>query len=162
MSERRAQIQMEHELPKTRRCELLGIARSTAYYRPEPISGADMMLMRLIDQIHLQWPFYGSRRIRNELEDLGHWVNRKHVRRLMRQMDLRALYPRRRTSQPGKGHKIYPYLLRELAIERPNQVWATDICYIPMAPGGHPKFPHPWPGQIPPADSDGTVCVYAL
>ena len=80
------------------------------------------MLMRLIDEIHLQWPFYGRRRIRDELEDRGHVVNRKRVQRLMRQMDLRALYPRRRTSQPGKGHKIYPYLLRDLAIERPNQV----------------------------------------
>jgi len=126
---------MEHTLPKARRCELLGIARSTAYYRPEPVDELDLRLMRLIDEIHLQWPFYGSRRIRNELEDRGYTVNRKHVRRLMRQMDLRALYPRRRTSQPGKGHKIYPYLLRELAIERPNQVWATDICYIPMAKG---------------------------
>jgi putative transposase len=135
MSERRAQIHAEHELSKTRRCELLAVARSSAYYRPEPVSEADLRLMRLIDEIHLQWPFYGSRRIRNELEDRGHAVNRKRIQRLMRQMDLRALYPRQRTSQPGKGHKIYPYLLRDLAIERPNQVWATDICYIPMAKG---------------------------
>lgn len=135
MSERRAQVHVEHALPKARRCELLGIARSTAYYRPEPVDGLDLRLMRLIDVIHLQWPFYGSRRIRDELEDRGYTVNRKHVRRLMRQMDLRALYPRRRTSQPGKGHKIYPYLLRELAIEQANQVWATDICYLPMAKG---------------------------
>ena len=93
------------------------------------------MLMRLIDEIHLQRPFYGSRRARDELGDRGHPVNRKRVQRLMRLMDLRALYPRRRTSQPGKGHKIYPYLLRDLLIERANQVWATDICYIPMAKG---------------------------
>ena len=91
--------------------------------------------MRLIDEIHLQWPFYGSRRMRDELEERGHTVNRKRVQRLMRQMDLRALYPRRRTSQPGKGHKIYPYLLRDLSIERANQAWASDICYIPMAKG---------------------------
>src|SRR5690606_23029758 len=110
MSESRASVHMEHTLPKARRCELRGIARSTAYYRPEPVDELDMRLMQLIDEIHLQWPFYGSRRIRNELEDRGYTVNRKHVRRLMRQMDLRALYPRRRTSQPGKGHKIYPYL----------------------------------------------------
>ncbi len=135
MSERRAQIHPTHELPKTRRCELLNVARSTAYYRREPISQGDLMLMRLIDEIHLQWPFYGSRRIRDELEDRGHPVNRKRVQRLMRQMDLRALYPRQRTSQPGKGHKIYPYLLRDLPIERANQVWATDICFLPMAKG---------------------------
>jgi putative transposase len=135
MSERRAQIHTVHELPKTRRCELLAVARSSAYYRPEPVSAQDLALMRLIDEIHLKWPFYGSRRLRDELEERGHTVNRKRVQRLMRQMGLRALYPRRRTSQPGKGHKIHPYLLRGLAIERANQVWATDICYIPMAKG---------------------------
>ena len=135
MSERRAKIHADHELPKTRRCELLDVARSTAYYRPKPFSEADLALMRLIDEIHLQYPFYGSRRIRNELEDRGHPVNRKRVQRLMRLMDLRALYPRRRTSQPGKGHKIYPYLLRDLSIEQANQVWATDICFLPMAKG---------------------------
>jgi len=135
MSERRDQIHAEHELSKTRRWELLDMARSSAYYRPEPVSEEDLALMRLIDEIHLQWPFYGSRRMRDELEGRGHAVNRKRVQRLMRLMDLRALYPRRRTSQPGKGHKIYPYLLRDLSIERANQVWATDICYIPMAKG---------------------------
>lgn len=135
MSERRAQIRIAHGLPKTRRCELLEVARSTAYYRPEPLSQADLELMRRIDEIHLQWPFYGSRRIRDELQARGHQVNRKHVQRLMRQMDLKALYPRRRTSQPGKGHTIYPYLLRDLPIERANQVWAANICYIPMAKG---------------------------
>ncbi len=135
MSERRAKIHAEHALPKTRRCELLDVARSTAYYRPEPFSEEDLELMRLIDEIHLQWPFYGSRRIRDELQGGGHRVNRKRVQRLMRQMGLRALYPRRRTSQPGKGHKIYPYLLRDVSVERANQVWASDICYIPMAKG---------------------------
>jgi len=135
MSERRARIHEEHALPKRRRCELLAVARSTAYYRPDPLGKEDLALMRLIDEIHLRLPFYGSRRIRDELADYGHTVNRKRVQRLMRQMGLRALYPRQRTSQPGKGHKIYPYLLRELSIERANQVWATDICYIPMAKG---------------------------
>ena len=135
MSERRAQIHTEHGLPKTRRCKLLDVAHSSAYYRPEPVSKADVALMRLIDEIHLQFPFYGSRRMRDELEDRGHTVNRKRVQRLMRLMDLRALYPRRRTSQPGRGHKVYPYLLRELCIERSNQVWATDITFIPMAKG---------------------------
>ncbi len=135
MSELRAQIHTEHELSKTRRCELLDVARSTAYYRPEPVSEVDLALMRLIDEIHLKLPFYGSRRIRDELEDQGHRVNRKRVQRLMRLMGLQALYPRRRTSQPGKGHKIYPYLLRDLTVGRANQVWATDVCYIPMTKG---------------------------
>jgi len=135
MSERRAQIQISHPLPKTQRCELLAVARSTAYYQSEPVSQEDLQLMRLIDEIHLKYPFYGSRRIRDELEDRGHRVNRKRIQRLMRQMGLQALYPRRRTSQPGKGHKIYPYLLQGLQIDRPNQVWATDICYIPMVKG---------------------------
>ncbi len=135
MSERRVQIHTEHGLSKTRRCELLDVARSTAYYRRELVSEEELVVMRLIDEIHLRLPFYGSRRIRDELEEHGHTVNRKRVQRLMRLMDLRALYPRRRTSQPGKGHKIYPYLLRDLAIERANQVWATDVCYIPMAKG---------------------------
>ena len=135
MSERREKIHAEHELAKTRRCALLDVSRSTAYYRPEPLSEEDLALTRVIDEIHLQYPFYGSRRVRDELEDRGHPVNRKRVQRLMRLMDLRALYPRRRTSQPGNGHKIYPYLLRDLPVERANQAWASDICYIPMAKG---------------------------
>jgi putative transposase len=135
MSERRVQIHTAHELSKIRRCELLGVSRSSAYYRPEPICEEDLTLMRLIDEIHLRLPFYGSRRIRDELEDLGHTINRKRIQRLMHQMGLRALYPRQRTSQPGKGRKIYPYLLRDLSIEHANQVWATDLCYIPMAKG---------------------------
>ena len=135
MSERRGRIHEKHDLSKTRRCELLDVPRSSAYYRREPVSEVDLAVMRLIDEIHLQWPFYGSRRMRDELEERGHTVNRKRVQRLMRQMGLRALYPRRRTSQPGKGHKIYPYLLRDLSIERANQAWASDISYIPMAKG---------------------------
>jgi putative transposase len=135
MSERRAQIHTEHTLSKRRRCELLDVAHSTAYYRPEARDEEDLALMRLIDEIHLQWPFYGSRRIRDELQAREHNVNRKRVQRLMRQMGLQALYPRRRTSQPGTGHKIYPYLLRHLSIERANHVWAADICYLPMAKG---------------------------
>ena len=128
-------IQSDQPLPVTRRCELLKVARSTAYCRPGPVSHEDLVLMRLIDEIHLELPFYGTRRMRDELEERGHTVNRKRIQRLMRLMGLRALYPRRRTSQPGKGHKIYPYLLRDLPIERANQVWATDICFLPMAKG---------------------------
>jgi putative transposase len=91
--------------------------------------------MRLIDEVHLQYPFYGSRRIRDELETRGHPMNRKRVQRLMRTMGLQALYPKRRTSMPDKSHKVYPYLLKDMTIERANQVWAADICYIPMAKG---------------------------
>ena len=128
-------IQTDHRLAVARRCELLHVARSTVYYRPTGIAAEDLALMRLLDEIHLECPFYGSRRLRDELETQGHPVNRKRVQRLVRQMGLRALYPKPRTSQPGVGHTVYPYLLRGLSIERPNQVWATDICYIPMAHG---------------------------
>ena len=135
MSERREKIHTEHELPKTRRCELLDVARSSAYYRPEPVSEEDLALMRLIDEIHLQLPFYGSRRTRDELEDRGHTVNRKRVQRLMRQMDLRALYPRRERASRGRGTRSTPTCSGTCSFERANQVWATDICYIPMAKG---------------------------
>ena len=103
MSERRAQIHAPHQLAKRRRCELLDVVRSTAYYRAEPVDEAALAVMRLIDEIHLQRPFYGSRRIGDELETRGQRVNRKRVQRLMRHMGLRALYPRRRTTHPGKG-----------------------------------------------------------
>ncbi len=135
MSERRAAIHHAHTLPKTRRCRLLAVPRSTAYYQDKPVSDDDLRVMRLIDEIHLRLPFYGSRRVGDELETLGERVNRKRVQRLMRLMGLQALYPRARTSRPGKGHKVYPYLLRDLAVERPNHVWASDITYIPMAKG---------------------------
>jgi len=125
----------DHPLTVTRRCALLDVARSTAYYQPTAVSAEDLALMRLLDAIHVERPFYGSRRLRDELEDQGHTVNRKRVQRLMRQMGLRALYPTPRTSQPGDGHKIYPYLLQGLRVDRPNQAWASDICYIPMAKG---------------------------
>ena len=135
MSGRREQVHKDQELTKTRRCELLEVSRSSAYYVAQPVREEELALRRLIDEIYLRWPFYGSRRIRDELETGGQTVNRKRVQRLMREMGLQALYPRRRTSQPGKGHKIYPYLLRELSIERPNPVWATDITFVPMAKG---------------------------
>ena len=126
---------MEHALAVTRQCQLLDLNRSTVYYQGRPVSEDDLVLMRRIDEMHLQRPFYGSRRIRDWLQDEGHSVNRKRVQRLMRQMGIVALYPRRRTSQPGKGHKIYPYRLKGLTIDRPNQVWASDISYVPMAKG---------------------------
>jgi len=136
MSERRAQITAQDDLSVTRQCELLDVSRSTAYYRPQEVAEADLALMWAIEAIHLERPFYGSRRMRDELADRGHGtINRKRVQRLMRLMGLEALHPKRRTSAPGTGHRIYPYRLRGLTIDRPNQVWATDICYIPMARG---------------------------
>ena len=128
-------IDRMHSLPVTRQCQLLDLNRSSVYYQPVGVSDEDLRLMRLIDEIHLNRPFYGSRRVRDNLEDLGHTVNRKKVQLLMRQMGIAALYPKANTSRPGKGHKIYPYLLKGLTIDRPNQVWATDISYIPMAKG---------------------------
>ena len=128
-------IDRTHSLPVTRQCQLLNLNRSTVYYQPMGVSDEDLKLMRLIDEIHLKRPFYGSRRIRDDLQDLGYLVNRKRVQRLMRKMGIMALYPKVNTSRPGKGHKIYPYLLKGLTIDRPNQVWATDLTYIPMAKG---------------------------
>jgi putative transposase len=130
-------IQPEHDLPVVRQCQLLDLARSTAYYQPLPVSEADLMLMRRIDELHLRWPFLGSRRLRDVLNREGFPVGRKHVATLMRRMDITTLYRKPKTSAPGTGtsHRVYPYLLRNLVIDRPNQAWATDITYIPMARG---------------------------
>ncbi len=130
-------IKPEHDLPVVRQCQLLDLARSTAYYQPLPVPEADLLLMRAIDELHLKWPFLGSRRIRHLLRAEGFEVGRKHVATLMRKMGIAAIYRKPKTSAPGTGaaHRIYPYLLRGLAIERPNHVWATDITYIPMAKG---------------------------
>jgi putative transposase len=128
-------IDRMNALPVTRQCQLLSLNRSTVYYQPKPASNEDLKLMRRIDEMHLQRPFYGSRRIRDWLWEEGHDINRKRVQRLMQQMGITALYPKVSTSRPGKRHKIYPYLLKGLDINQPNQVWATDITYIPMAKG---------------------------
>jgi putative transposase len=122
-------------LPVTRQCELLELPRSTFYHLPKPVTDEELELMRRIDRCHLKHPYYGSRRIRDWLEDEGHRVNRKRVQRLMRTMGLAALYPKRNLSLANQAHKVYPYLLRNLVIDRPNQVWATDVTYIPMARG---------------------------
>lgn len=135
MTERRALIDRQNPLSVTRQCRLLNLHRSTAYYQPRTISDEDLVLMRLIDEIHLKRPFLGARRIPGELRDRGWIVNRKRVQRLMRVMGIRALYPKPRTSAPGSGHVIYPYRLKGLTIDRPNQVWAADISYLPMAKG---------------------------
>jgi len=118
-----------------RQCRLLDISRSGLYYQPKGISEEDLTLMKLIDRQYLATPFYGARKIAAWLKSQGQWVNRKRVRRLMRVMGLKAIYRRPKTSQPTAGHKIYPYLLGGLKITRPNQVWAADITYIPMARG---------------------------
>lgn len=118
-----------------KQCALLKVPRSTLYYKPQPVSDKDLKLMRRIDEIYTKWPFYGSRRMVAELRGEGHDVNRKRVRRLMRLMGIEAIYQKPNTSRKHPNHKIYPYLLRNLAIERPNQVLCADITYIPMAHG---------------------------
>jgi len=116
-------------------CQLLGISRSGLYYQPKGISEEDLALMKLIDRQYLATPFYGSRKIAAWLKSQNYSINRKRARRLMRIMGLKAIYRRPRTSKPASGHKIYPYLLGGMKITRPNQVWAADITYIPMARG---------------------------
>ena len=123
------------ELSIRRQCELLGLNRATLYYRGVGESEENLQLMRLIDEQYLRTPFFGSRRMVLYLESGGYQVNRKRVQRLMRTMGLEALYPKPRISQRGGDHRIYPYLLRNVKIVRPNQVWSTDITYIPMAHG---------------------------
>ena len=118
-----------------RRCELLKISRSGYYYRPQPIPTEELEIMRMVDRQYLLTPFYGARKMAVWLKGQGQVINRKRVRRLMQKMGLRAIYRRPRTSQPGVGHKVYPYLLRDMVVTRPNQVWAADITYIPMAHG---------------------------
>ena len=118
-----------------RQCELLDVCRSSLYYQPKPVSEADLALMRAIDELHLAHPFLGARRLAEMLKRQGHDIGRRHVGTLMRLMGIEAIYRKRRTSIPDKGHKLYPYLLGNVVIERPNQVWAADITYLPMAKG---------------------------
>lgn len=122
-------------LPVVAQCRLLKVARSTLYYRPAPVSADDLAVMRRIDELHLSWPFYGSRRMAAVLRREGWEVNRKRVKRLMRVMGIEAIYQKPNTSKGHPDHKVYPYLLRGLTIDRPNQVWCADITYIPMAKG---------------------------
>ena len=128
-------INRKHKLSLVKQCKTLDIARSGIYYQPKPVGNLDLKLMRLMDEIHLRRPFLGIRRITDELHGLGNLVNRKRVWRLMRKMGVQAIYPKPNLSKANTKHKIYPYLLRELKIDRPNQVWATDITYIPMSKG---------------------------
>ena len=128
-------IDRDHQLSVTRQAEAVGIARSTVYYLPRPMSAADLELMSKIDRLHTEFPFAGSRMLRGLLAFDGSKVGRRHVKTLMRRMGIEALYRRPRTSTPEPGHKIYPYLLGGLKVTGSNQVWAMDITYIPMAKG---------------------------
>jgi putative transposase len=129
-------VEVNHpELSVRRQCELLGLARSTFYYEPTGATPEDLHLMRLIDELYTDYPFYGSRRITEALTRRGEEVNRKRVQRLMREMGLEAIYPKPRLSAAGRGHKIYPYLLRGVKIERPDHVWSADITYVPLPSG---------------------------
>ena len=128
-------IEQPNPLSLSRQCQLLGLSRAALYYRPVAVSDYELELMALIDRQYLRTPFYGSRRTTAWLRTQGHLVNRKRVQRLMGLMGLEVIYQRPHTSRPALGHRTYPYLLRALAIERVNQVWAADITYIPMARG---------------------------
>jgi putative transposase len=128
-------ISPAHALPITRQCQLLALPRSSVYYTPQSVSATTLALMRQIDELHLEHPFAGSRMLRDLLRLRGVVVGRKHVATLMRRMGIVALYRHPRTTQPHPGHQVFPYLLRDLAITVPNQVWAMDLTYIPMRHG---------------------------
>lgn len=128
-------IDRTHDLPLTRQCQILNLARSTAYYEPAPTPPDDLALMRRMDELHLEHPFAGSRMLRDLLRQEGVGVGRKHVGALMKKMGIEALYRKPHTSRRHETHPVYPYLLRDLSIERPNHVWAADITYIPMRRG---------------------------
>jgi putative transposase len=128
-------IDREHDLPITRQAEILSISRGSVYYLPRPVSATDLEVMRRLDRLHLEFPFAGSRMLRGLLVAEGCEIGRRHVKTLMQRIGVEALYRRPRTTKPEPGHKIYPYLLRATAVTRPNQVWAMDITYIPMARG---------------------------
>ena len=128
-------IDRTHELSLVRQAELLRLSRSSLYYEPQPVPPAEVAIMRRIDALHLDYPFAGSRMLRDLLRGEGVVIGREMVRTMMRRMCIEALYRRPNTSKAAPGHKIYPYLLRGLTVDRPNQVWAVDITYIPMARG---------------------------
>jgi putative transposase len=128
-------IDRKHDLPIAKQAAVVGISRGSVYYRPRPVPDAELAIMRRLDRLHLDYPFAGSRMLQGLLVADGCKIGRRHVKTLMRRMGIEALYRRPRTSKPEPGHKVYPYLLRGLTVERPNQVWAMDITYIPMARG---------------------------
>jgi putative transposase len=128
-------IDREHDLPITQQAKSLGISRGSVYYLPRPVSPADLAIMRRIDELHLELPFAGSRMLRDLLNQEGSEIGRCHVATLMKRMGVEALYRKPNISKPVPGHKIYPYLLRGMKIDHPDQVWAMDITYVPMARG---------------------------
>ena len=128
-------IDREHDLPISRQAEALGVSRGAVYYKPRPTSTEDFRIMRRLDELHLDYPFAGSRMLRDFLNREGVSLGRRHVTSLMKRIGIAAIYRRPNTSKPAPGHKIYPYLLRGVKIERADQVWAMDITYIPMARG---------------------------
>ncbi len=128
-------IDRSHELPLTRQARVLKLSRSSLYYQPRPVSPADLLIMRRMDELHLDYPFAGSRMLRDLLRGEGVAIGRQHVITLMKRMGIEAIYRRPNTSKPAPGHKIHPYLLRGLVVDRPDQVWAMDISYIPMKRG---------------------------
>ena len=128
-------IDRKHDLPITKQAEVLRISRGSVYYLPRPVSAADLAIMHRLDRLHLEFPFAGARMLQGLLSADGCKIGRRHVKTLMRRMGIEALYRRPRTSKPEPGHKIFPYLLRGIEVAKPNQVWAMDITYIPMARG---------------------------
>jgi putative transposase len=128
-------IDRTHDLSIARQAKALNISRGSVYYRPRPVSAQDLEIMRRIDELHLEHPFMGARMLRDTLNREGVLIGRRHVATLMKRMGIEAIYRRPNTSKPAPGHKIHPYLLRGLKIEKPNHVWAMDITYIPMARG---------------------------
>jgi putative transposase len=126
-------IDRSHDLPLTRQAKVLKLSRGSLYYRPRPVSPADLAIMRRMDELHLDYPFAGSRMLRDLLRGEGVSIGRAHAITLMKRMGIEAIYRRPNTSKPEPGHKIHPYLLRGLTVDRPDQVWAMDISYIPMA-----------------------------
>ena len=128
-------IDREHDLPITKQVKVLRISRGSVYYLPRPVSASDLEVMRRLDRLHLEHPFAGSRMLYGLLIGEGYKIGRRHVKTLMKRMGIEALYRRPRTTKPAPGHTIYPYLLRGMEVTRPNQVWAMDITYIPMARG---------------------------
>ena len=128
-------IDRTHDLSISRQAKALNISRGAAYYNPRPVSAEDLAIMRRLDELHLEHPFMGARMLRDMLNREGVSIGRRHVATLMKRMGIEAIYRRPNTSKPAPGHKVYPYLLRKLKIDKPNHVWAMDITYIPMARG---------------------------
>lgn len=135
MNKRRAMVTDSSRVSMRRQCQLLAVCRSSLYYQPKPTSLEELALMRRIDEVHLAFPFYGSRKLTRCLKDEGKGVNRKHIQRLMRVMGIEAVAPKPDTSRPAPEHPKYPYLLRNVRVYRVNQVWCSDVTYIPMAEG---------------------------